>query len=248
MAKYVKSIGGYIADVPRIFYHRCDGRRYVLDELTSATVTPNTNFTEINAGWSVFPVAYIPGTATFEMAITSGKFQTEIFEMGSGVDFMDTENYNKPCVEHLTPSAEGKIVLAHKPIDTSISINGLEEVASSATLTSGQYKLDSTDDTGKTVLFYMGDAEASPVVEPDVDTGTQIEVVYEYLAPAKEAKFDNMESTIGEAIAEYPVYSSSDECSSSATIIGYVYVRIYRCRVTQKPGFDSSLTFREDIQ
>lgn len=49
MAKYIKSLGCYIADVPRIFYNRCDGRAFLLDELTSATLTPQTNFLDINA-------------------------------------------------------------------------------------------------------------------------------------------------------------------------------------------------------
>ena len=190
-------------------------------------------------GWSNLPVAQLPGTTTFELSITSGKFQTDLFEMSSGVDFAENATYEKPFVEHLTPSAEGKITLAHVPVDTSISINGLEEVASSVALTSGHYKVDPSDDTGKTIMFYMGDATANPVVPGDVDTGTQIEVIYQYVVTAQEAKFDNMESTMGEAIAEYPCYSSGDNCST-ANIVGYLYVRIYRCRATQKPGFDSS--------
>ena len=40
-------------------------------------------------------------------------------------------------------------------------------------------------------------------------------------------------------VEEYPCYSSGDDCSTAA-IVGYLYVRIYRCRATQKPGFDSS--------
>lgn len=185
------------------------------------------------------PVAQLPGTATFEMSITSGKFQSDLFEMSSGVNFATNATYEKPVVEHLTPSAEGKIVLSHVPAATSISIAGLEEVASSTALTSGHYKLDPSDDTGKTVMFYIGDSTANPPVPGDVDTGTQIEVIYSYVVSAEEAKFDNMESTMGEAIAEYPVYASGDNCNS-ASIIGYLYVRIFRCRATQKPGFDSS--------
>lgn len=202
MAKYIKSLGVYIADVPRVFFNRCDGRKFVLDELTSATITPQTNFLDVNDGWSTLPVAQIPGTTTFEMALTSGKFQTDLFEMSTGVDFAENATYERPIVEHLTPSAEGKVVLANVPVDTSISIAGLEEVASSVALTSGHYKIDPSDETGKTILFYMGDATASPAVEGDVDTGTQIEVMYQYVVTANEAKFDNMEYTMGEAIAK----------------------------------------------
>lgn len=190
MVTYSSLIDGY--SVANCIEHKC----------TSATITPQTNFLDVNAGWSTLPVAQIPGTATFEMALTSGKFQTDLFEMSTGVDFAENATYERPIVEHLTPSAEGKVVLANVPVNTSISIAGLEEVASSVALTSGHYKIDPSDETGKTILFYMGDATASPAVEGDVDTGTQIEVMYQYVVTANEAKFDNMEYTMGEAIAK----------------------------------------------
>lgn len=33
MATYVPSFGGYIADVPRMIFKRCDGRKFYFDEL-----------------------------------------------------------------------------------------------------------------------------------------------------------------------------------------------------------------------
>lgn len=228
MVTYSSLIDGY--SVANCIEHKC----------TSATITPQTNFLDINAGWSTFPVASLPGSATFELALTSAKFQTDLFEMSSGVDFADNESYEVPIRERLIPNAEGKVVLSHVPVATSLSISGLEEVASSATLASGQYKLDASDDEGKTIMFYAGNASASPAVEGDVPAGTEVEIMYAYEAPAREAQFDNMESTMGEAIAEYPCYNSGDNCTT-ANIVGYLYVRIYRCRATQKPGFDSSL-------
>ena len=74
MATYVKDFGGYIADVPRLWFKRCDGRVFYFDELTAATVTPQVNYTEVNAGWSLYPVAYLPGQSTFEMSITSKQY------------------------------------------------------------------------------------------------------------------------------------------------------------------------------
>lgn len=49
---YVKSVNGYMADVPVIWFKRCDGKTFYYDELTAASVTPNQSVTEINAGWS----------------------------------------------------------------------------------------------------------------------------------------------------------------------------------------------------
>lgn len=36
MAKYIKSLNVYIADVPRIYYNRCDGKKFILDELVKS--------------------------------------------------------------------------------------------------------------------------------------------------------------------------------------------------------------------
>ena len=161
------------------------------------------NYAEHFMGWSTFPVASLPGSATFELALTSAKFQTDLFEMSSGVDFAINDSYEVPIRERLIPDANGKVVLSHVPVATSLSISGLEEVASSATLATGQYKLDSTDSTGKTVMFYAGNPSATPAVEGDIPAGTEVEIMYAYEASAREAQFDNMESTMGEAIAKY---------------------------------------------
>ena len=47
-----------------MIFKRCDGRKFYFDELTAATVTPTIQTTEINAGWSLFPVAVLPGQST----------------------------------------------------------------------------------------------------------------------------------------------------------------------------------------
>lgn len=70
MAKYLNSIKGYIADVPRVWFKRCDGHVFYYDEITQASATPNTQFTEVNAGWSPYPVAYLPGQSTMELQMT----------------------------------------------------------------------------------------------------------------------------------------------------------------------------------
>ena len=74
MATYVESLKGYIADVPKVIFKRCDGRKFLFDELTAATVTPNIQTTDVQAGWSLFPVAVLPGASTFEMSITSKQY------------------------------------------------------------------------------------------------------------------------------------------------------------------------------
>lgn len=76
----------------------------------------------------------------------------------------------------------------------------------------------------------------------NVTEGDQVEVSYEYVVEgAHVIQVDNKTSAIGEAVFKWPVYGSGDDCTD-ASIKGYVIMHLYRCRVTQAPGFDTSLT------
>ena len=46
-------------------------------------------------------------------------------------------------------------------------------------------------------------------------------------------------SVIGEATLRWPVYDSGDDCSDSG-IKGYAEMKVYRCRISQAAGFDTS--------
>jgi hypothetical protein len=224
MATYVKEFQGYIADVPRMWFKRCDGRIFYFDELTAATVTPQVNYTEINAGWSLYPVAYLPGQSTFEMSITSGKFEADLFVMTNATNFETNAAYQVPCTEILTPDGANEVELAHKPITGTVSIAGMEETAQ--TVSNMKFKVNTTGEVAK-ITFFAGDVS---------DTVT---ISYFYAQEAQEANIDNRSSAMGEAIMVYPVYGNGDDCTDSS-IIGKVYVRVYKCRVTAQPGFDAS--------
>lgn len=235
MATYVKEFGGYIADVPRLWFKRCDGRVFYFDELTNATVSPQVNYTEINAGWSLYPVAYLPGQSTFEMQITSGKFEAELFVMTNATNFTDNATYKMPITEVLTPDATGEVDLAHVPASGSVSVAGLTETAQ--TVTSGKFKVVVTGtapDQSASIQFYAGDGSTTPA-----DYDGPITIHYFYDVAAREANIDNRSSARGEAIMKYPVYGSGENCTDSS-IIGYVLVRVYNARVTTQPGFDAS--------
>ena len=233
MATYVKEFNGYVADVPRLWFKRCDGRVFYFDELTQATVTPQVNYTEINAGWSLYPVAYLPGQSTFEMSITSGKFEADLFVMANATNFEKNEHYLMPITETLTLDGNNQVDLAQTPTAGSISIaypvtqatpNGrMEETAQQ--VVAGKFKVISGDVTK--LQFAEGDIANDVVIS------------YTYEVTAQEANIDNRSSARGEAVMKYPVYGSGDNCTDSS-IIGYVLVRVYNARVTQAPGFDAS--------
>lgn len=57
---YVPELRGYITDVPEIWLKRTDNRVFHFDQISSSNVSPDTQFTEVNGGWSLYPVAYLP--------------------------------------------------------------------------------------------------------------------------------------------------------------------------------------------
>lgn len=248
MATYVKEFNGYIADVPRLWFKRCDKRIFYFDELTAATVTPQVNYTEVNAGWSLYPVAYLPGQSTFEMQVTSGKFEADLFVMANAQNFQDLTNgstpYEMSFTEVLTPSVDGTQTtlktasLAHAPITDTISVaypnSDGKMVATTGSVAAGQYK----------IIAPVGTEEEWQIQFFAADIADEVTVSYYYDLVAEgnevsESKIDNRSSAIGEAIMIYPVYGSGDDCSDSS-IIGNVIVKVYRCRVTAAPGFDAS--------
>lgn len=214
---YVQEFGGYVADVPRLWFKRCsDDRVFYFDELTQASVTPNIQTIDINAGWSVFPVTSLPGTSTFEMQITSGKFEAELFAMTNGKNFAENTSYRVPITETLdVDNTDGyAVACTETPVVGTVYINGLEA----------------------TTDYTLANKKITFTADPGV---TKVKVSYEYVATAQEALIDNRSSAVGEAVLKYPVYSSGDDCSDSG-IIGHVLMRVYRARITQQPGLDGS--------
>lgn len=233
MATYVKEFNGYIADVPRLWFKRCDGRMFYFDELTAASVTPQINYTEVNAGWSLFPVAYLPGQSTFEMSITSGKFEADLFVMTNATQFDENAAYRMPATEFLTPNGSFEVELAHPAVTGTVSIAGMTETSGTPSDggASGLPTFKVTTTTGAAPSTKITFAEG--VIQNDVT------VSYFYIQTAREANITNTSSAMGEAIMVYPVYGNGDDCTD-ASIIGKVIVKVYKCRVTAQPGFDAS--------
>ena len=223
MATYNAALKGYVADVPKVVFRRCDGHAYAFTELTAATVSANIDTMDINAGWSLFPVAVLPGSSTFTMSFTSGQFDANLFAMANKVDYAANANYEMDTNERHTPDASThKITLLHTPVTGSIFIDGMEEVTGSGTVTEGKYLVN-----GAEITFSASD---------DID---YVDVIYKYVQAAQEAIITNKESAIGECSCIWPVYGSGDDCSESA-IAGYYVVKVFRARITAIPGMDTS--------
>jgi len=47
MATFNAALKGYVADVPKVIFRRCDGKAYAFNELSSATVSADIQTTDI---------------------------------------------------------------------------------------------------------------------------------------------------------------------------------------------------------
>ena len=132
-----------------------------------------------------FHVAVLPGQSTFELSITSGKFDADIFSMANATEYVENATYAMPTSER-HEIASNKITLNETPIEGSVAIRGMTEVDAAPT-EAGTFQVD-----GKDVKFSSG------------EEGT-IEVIYDYEKSVYEAIIDNKSSAIGEASCIWPV-------------------------------------------
>ena len=170
-----------------------------------------------------------------EMNCTSGKFEADLFLMTNAIEqFTENSTYEMPCTERHTVGEDHTIKLAHPAAKNGdayvIRVEGFEQGEAAAAGVYAVAVTEATADTaGYTTLTFSENDELS---------GTVI-VNYSYLETVQEINVDNKASAIGEAIMQYPVYGSGDDCSESS-IIGYVSLKVYRARVTSQPGLNGS--------
>lgn len=233
--QYIPAYKGYVTDVPELWFKRNDGRVFHFDQLTAFNASPNVNFTEVNAGWSLYPVAYLPGQSSMEMQATSGQFNAEIFAMANGQNFVEEEVYI-PCTETVeVPSTNSVKIAAVGIVDTDdypITIEGLTKAESAGTVNAGYYSVGEIQTNDNSCQITFGD------LANDEDIKT-VDITYYCKQKVKQIKLDNKTTAVGELIAKWPVYSSGEE-GNAGGIKGYIIMDVYKCRITQMPGFDTS--------
>ena len=160
------------------------------------------------------------------MSFTCGQFDAELFSMANRTDFAANNNYEVDISERVEVSSAHEAVLSNVPIDDgTIYIEGLEEAeAGASTVTTGKFKVDAES---KKLTFSADD---------EIDF---VEVCYKYKQEAMEALITNKESAIGSCTCIWPVYNNGDDCTQGA-IVGYYIIKVFRARITQIPGMDTS--------
>lgn len=158
----------------------------------------NVNVTEVNAGWGLYPVAYLPAASAMEMQLTSGQFDSSMFALANGGDFIADSTYKMPVTELCIVQSDMVTLGATDAIDAAdVAINGMERVTT-APASSGKFQVESTTAAGSTttsVKFYDG----------DFDDGAQVEITY-YVTKSNALSVDvtNDKAAVGEAILVWP--------------------------------------------
>ena len=232
--QYIPAYKGYVTDVPELWFKRNDGRIFHFDQLTAFNASPNVNFTEVNAGWSLYPVAYLPGQSTMEMQATSGQFNAELFAMANGQTFSEEEFYI-PFTKAYTVDSSKAITIKEAGIvddaDHPITVEGMEEdKESTGSLQAGYYKVGEISADSCTINF--GDLTNDEGI-------TTVDVTFYVKQSVKKIDVDNKSTAVGELIAKWPVYASGEE-GNAAGVKGHLIMQVYKCRITQMPGFDTS--------
>lgn len=236
MSTFIAAYKGYITDVPELWFKRFrDNKLFHYDQLTAASFAPQVNFSEVNAGWSLYPVAYLPGQSNMEMQCTSGQFTGDMFAMANDQDFIDDAGYSLPYTNNYVPT-NGVVTIETKASikNTLVMPEGLTLAESKEAVAAGTYFIEESakeDGTGYTTTITFGDK-----------TINMIEITHYETMDAKLIKVDNQKTAVGELIARWPVYGTGDEASAKASsgVKGYVIMKVHKCRVTTTPGFDTS--------
>lgn len=230
MAAYVAPINGFIVDSPEIDFIRCDAKKFSFKNVKTANFSNTSNVMEIAAGWSQYPLAFIDSSKTLELGFSSADFTMDIFGLANNLTAAaSTEASLRSDLFEVTT---GLIVIipelyALNP-ENNVFVDGF--TMGTATAAAGVCKVETVTNTTK-ITFYTG----------EVAVGDYVLVSY-YHTPVNGKAISVLTTTNGgrgQLFARYPVYSGGSTCTDAA-VKGYLTLNIYRCRVTEMPGLDSS--------
>lgn len=148
-----------------------------------------------------------------------------MFAMAANKNFEADATYKIWFTETVTFNASGVATLSYAPVSGTVWFNGIDD---DDTVT-----IDQSDPKKITVTIVTNGSSTA--------LAGDVEITYQHLLSggADVMYSTNRESAIGEAWMRWPIYSANEDCTDSA-IKGYVELHVFRCRVTQGPGFDSS--------
>lgn len=176
-----------------------------------------------------------------EMQATSGQFNAEIFSMANGQNFVENETYMVPFTEVVELKADTFAYTIHTTaaiVNTEaypVSIEGMTATDSNSSVPAGCFHVGEST-TGANGGFDTIITIGSFTNDEGVAT---MDVTYYIAQAVKQIQVDNKTTAVGELIAKWPVYSSGEE-GNAGGVKGHLIMQVYKCRITQMPGFDTS--------
>lgn len=181
-------------------------------------------------GWSLFPVAYLPGQSTFEVSMTSLQFDASLFELSNGATF-EKKTIQVPTTGNYEVTNGSVVLKTDESIKSTIDVDGL---ALGEQVGDGTYTVTETAPADEETQY------TTTIAVPDGISN--LLVTYFENKEVSAAGIDNRSTAIGQMTMIWPVYGSGDEENAirGADIKGYVMEIIYRARITQGAGFNTS--------
>lgn len=177
------------------------------------------------------------------MTFESAQFDADLFALASNQTFADDTVTVMDAFE--LPVVGGKVTLttsyAVKPAtagdsDPVVSINGLK-------LGTGQSADEGKFLVGESTGGTDGAAYSTEITFNATDVanvGSVTVYVERTLTGVQAITVDNQQTFVGSCLLKWPVYSSGDEEGLSAGgVKGYMFRKIFKCRCTAAPGFDT---------
>ena len=249
MATYVPSLKGYITDVAEVWLKRKDNKVFHFDQLSRSSVTPNAQFTEVNAGWSLYPVAYLPGQSTMEFTLESAQFDADLFALASNTEFKDEtiQVWGNAVVEAETDAQTEYVIESDKSLTgATFFINGykvttgvegkLVEAIGAAAGGAGAGATATVSEANKADVHTAAGFDVDPSTQDastgvyktriiladatGIKTGDQVSISWYTEETHSTILVDNQQTFVGEAILRWPVYSSGEEIKA-AGVKGY---------------------------
>ena len=180
---YVPSLKGYVTDVPEIWLKRKDNKVFHFDQLSSSNVSPDTQFTEVNAGWSMYPVAYLPGQSTMEMTFESAQFDADLFALATNTEFtkQDVEVWGSAVLEATEDDQTEFVIESEKDLTKAhFYINGFNQIgveAGALGANTQTYEVASLEagDSPKEKGLYVKDSNGNYVLTDDTEIQSGVE-------------------------------------------------------------------------
>lgn len=180
-----------------------------MTKLQNVTISGTGSETDVFAGDNPFPWTSFPTDKAITVTAQSANFSLKQLNITQGASVTTGTAVFTEVVEVLIP-ADGQIALDHEAIAGSVVVDGFTEASDLATISAGQYFLDTTD--GKLLHF-----------APD-DAGQEVEIVYEWNTEATAETLSVLKDTFAKPfkfIHRIPIYDDNSQIVAQGQLTVY---------------------------